>query len=509
MGGRPPWFSLEAGLVALGMLGCVAVWLTSRHGIGVSPDSVTYLTVARNLASGHGLVDPRDGALLVTFPPLYPAMLALGEIAGGGAFETARWLSAAALAVSVVATGAIVRTATGSIVAAGVAAALTLSGTAILLVHAFAWSEPPFIATSLLSSWLLLRHLRSPRRRALIAAAALAGAAWLIRYAGFGLVAAGAVALGVAGPRTGRERLSDVWRFLAVSIAPALLWAAATVVGSGSVAGRRLGWHPPGPEALGAGARALAAWVLPAAVPAAAGVTLVLGLVAVALAQSVAPGSAPDRAFAGMAGRFLLIVAGAHVAVTAITMTFLDAATVPDARILAPAFPFVVAGIAAVAHAPVAALVSSGGARRALALAIGVVLLAVPAVRAVAWVGGRREQALGFTSERWQASPLLGAVRGLPPDAVVFTTDTAVVYWITGRVPRPLPLRFDPHTLDANPDYRAELQRMGRDLQASGGAVALFDPMPPHLPSEAELRKLLGLVTAGEFADGRLLVAPD
>ena len=71
-------------LVLLALVGAVFVLLsTSRYGAGLSPDSVGYIGIARNLIKGAGFRS-YNGNLTVKWPPLYPALLALV----GGVFGT-------------------------------------------------------------------------------------------------------------------------------------------------------------------------------------------------------------------------------------------------------------------------------------------------------------------------------------------------------------------------------------------------------------------------------------
>jgi len=61
----------------LGFIGAIIILLlTSRYGAGLTPDSVAYISAARNLAEGHGFLT-YNGTHLVVQPPLYPIMLAV------------------------------------------------------------------------------------------------------------------------------------------------------------------------------------------------------------------------------------------------------------------------------------------------------------------------------------------------------------------------------------------------------------------------------------------------
>jgi RNA 3'-terminal phosphate cyclase len=57
-----------------------ALLLATRAGPGLSPDSVTYVSAARNLTDGHGY-SGFTGSALTVFPPAYPALLAARRVA--------------------------------------------------------------------------------------------------------------------------------------------------------------------------------------------------------------------------------------------------------------------------------------------------------------------------------------------------------------------------------------------------------------------------------------------
>ena len=67
--------NLDSLLVAL--MGFFLIQIFSRHsGIGISPDSVTYLSAARHLVQGKGFIS-FDNLPVVDFPFGYPFFLAI------------------------------------------------------------------------------------------------------------------------------------------------------------------------------------------------------------------------------------------------------------------------------------------------------------------------------------------------------------------------------------------------------------------------------------------------
>jgi hypothetical protein len=74
---------------------------TSSHGVGVRTDSVAYLWGAENLAKGLGLGRLNGlGELkpMTHWPPFYPLLLTLFELAGIPALAGARYLGAVLVA---------------------------------------------------------------------------------------------------------------------------------------------------------------------------------------------------------------------------------------------------------------------------------------------------------------------------------------------------------------------------------------------------------------------------
>src|SRR4051794_7209354 len=68
----------DVGLVAaLAALAGIAVLIATREGPYLSPDSVTYYSMARHLARGDGVSD-FSGTATTVFPPGYPLVLAAG-----------------------------------------------------------------------------------------------------------------------------------------------------------------------------------------------------------------------------------------------------------------------------------------------------------------------------------------------------------------------------------------------------------------------------------------------
>ena len=138
-------------------------------GIGVSPDSVIYLSAADRLLSGDGLKPiayhyaPKmpSGQTLINFPPAYPLVLAATNILTQDRLIGARWINSLLLAASVLLMGTIVSLSAGGSVAAGLSAVfLFLSSFPVLEAYTMMWAEPLFIFLLLSALLLLLMHIK-------------------------------------------------------------------------------------------------------------------------------------------------------------------------------------------------------------------------------------------------------------------------------------------------------------------------------------------------------------
>ena len=67
----------------------VLCWVGTRQGVGLTPDSATYVAMSRSLVGPDALVGI-DGSAQAMFPPGYPSLLALGRGVGLDVLVAAR-----------------------------------------------------------------------------------------------------------------------------------------------------------------------------------------------------------------------------------------------------------------------------------------------------------------------------------------------------------------------------------------------------------------------------------
>lgn len=225
------------------LLGAVVVLIsTSAYGVGLSPDSVGYVSAARSLSAGAGFANYASSPITV-WPPLFPAILSAVElIFGVDPFDSARVLNALTFGGIVALIAFILRTYlpsrhTHGFLALGLLWALfskTLLGISVM-----AWTEPLFILFSLFFLLSLSRYLETGRFRFLVASCMLATLALLTRYIGVTLVVVAVTAIAASRSSTLKLRLVNAAMFGTFSVLPLAVWLARNWCVSGTLMGER------------------------------------------------------------------------------------------------------------------------------------------------------------------------------------------------------------------------------------------------------------------------------
>jgi hypothetical protein len=182
--------------------------------------------------SGHGLTDFTDKPLAV-FGPIYPLLLS----PGGRSLAWAAVVGAFSIAAGSVLMGLLLRRRVRPAVA--VAGALALGASqGLVRMASVVWSEAPYAAIAL--TMLVVLSRRPATMRTATIAGLVAGAGFLTRYAGVGLVATGAVM--IAATAWNDEWAAVVKRlaaFASAAVAISLLWVVRNLVETGQPLGPR------------------------------------------------------------------------------------------------------------------------------------------------------------------------------------------------------------------------------------------------------------------------------
>jgi hypothetical protein len=413
----------------------VLVLVATRHGPGVSPDSVSYLAAARNLAHGRGLID-FDGSELTVWPAGYPALLAGVNALGVSATAAARAVNACALAATVLLTCVLLCRHVASYGALLFGTAAVAVAPALVRTGDMVWSEPTFTVLVLAFVLLVEKAAARPSVGRLAVSGLVVSVAVLVRYLGFALVVAGVIALVVGAcssptgwRRPGRAALGAAAQFVAWALVGPLVWA----VRNRAEDLPAFGTHTDPRRGIGSAARDVLVGTgrlfVPDGVPEGVAVLVALAVAALVVGALVVVVRQPSARSMTTVTVTVVCVVGAAFASRVTTETE------ANSRILAPVVPLLVV-LAVWLSGEVRARTAGrldGGARVVAVLALAGLLGFAGWAVALAWSHGREGR--GYAAPRYERSPLIRAAGAVPASALLYSNDPLAIAAVTERQP--------------------------------------------------------------------------
>jgi len=461
-------------VISLGVM-LALVWGTP-WGVGTGPDSAKYIGAARNFLAGKGLTLPLvldEVPAMTHYPPLYPFVLACGGYLGLDPLNGARWLNVLLAGLNVFVIGCLLYSYTRSYPVALAGAALVASSPVMISIYLWASSEPLFIPFVLLGILWLACYFDDPRRLYLIVSAGFCGLAFLTRYPGVAVIAAGVAALMLFGRSSFGGRIRDSAVFLSLSVFPMILWTVRNIAVAGTAADRHLQINSISRHQFLFGLDTIAGWFVPFSVAGRAGylaVFLVIGAIAAAFFRSATLEDDSQGHSLSRLPSIILLVFLFYAGMLALTVLFVDETTPLDNRILSP---FHVLGIV---------LVFSLGARflkirfsimqTSVVFALCAALVIYYVVGGVAALEESREYGLGLSAKRWQTSPEVERLKSLSEEVVIYTNRPHAVYLLTGRSSRLIP---EKSSGGASEQYLAEVAVLKEQLERQEAVVIQFE----------------------------------
>jgi len=230
----------QVALVILSLIGIgLALVSTSRYGVGLSPDSASYISAARSLLQGRGYLR-YDGNPLVVFPPLFSTLLAILGLIGIEPLNGARYFNAFVFGLIIFASGNLFRMAIRSKTLVILGTASILLSYSLLHVSIFAWSEPLFTLLAVLFIIYMPRFLNERRFITLFSLSILAALSCLQRYMGVTIILTGFTLIIFLAKARLKKRLKYAIAFGLMSISPSIIWVARNYALTSTFTGVRL-----------------------------------------------------------------------------------------------------------------------------------------------------------------------------------------------------------------------------------------------------------------------------
>ncbi len=236
------WYHLYCLLT--GTAGACLLLFATSYGMGISPDSISYLDSAENLHIGKGLTSSFDNySPMIHFPPLYSFLISLMQNLMSGLAAT-RMFNVLAFAGSIaILTFIMQRFSDRGIAMPCLLISLFIFSEITIRLHSMVWTEPLFLFFMLACFALLDKYMEKTHTIFLILATIFASASLLIRYSGIAVILTGATILLIVPSGSFKTKLKQSLVFSAISLLPFFFWSIRNILAVKNATGREFSIH--------------------------------------------------------------------------------------------------------------------------------------------------------------------------------------------------------------------------------------------------------------------------
>lgn len=492
-------------------------WWCMSSGVGVSPDSVIYLSAADSLAAGAGLKpiafhhspNVPGGERLVVFPPVYPLLLSFSRLLTADQLSGARWLHLLLFAANIFLVGLIVYLATArSALASLVCILLFVSSRRILEIHTMAWSEPPFILFILLAVFLLMRHLATPHYLLLVGASLSAGLAITTRYAGVTILPPMIITIFFLDHGPLKTRIRNCLMILGIGIFPLAVWLLRNKLVADSATNRSLAFHPLKISEFNNIVNALLAFWMPLSGNAFVKIVFLffgtcLVLIGIVLVVKDRRREQSEKMNAGTQ-MFAAVFITTYLLFLCAYNSLMDPAVDLSTRVLSPVYAPGIILVICVAYK-----LSRLGNPNTLwwgFLVLSSLLISVNAKHAISFAVERHNEGSGYGSRAWAGSKSIEYLQTSSEARTIYSNGIDAIYFLTRREALRIPAKVDATTGKSNSQFAQDINYVRNELLQNRAVVVYLDKITWrwYLPAKDELTNIHKLPVLIQLDDGTI-----
>ena len=490
-------------------------WWCMSSGVGVSPDSVIYLSVADSLIAGRGLkpiafhYTPKvpAGKPLVTFPPVYPLLLSLSRKLNADQLSSARWLHSLLFAANTFLVGLLLYLGTARSAMATLGGTLLfVSSSSVLEIHTMVWSEAPFVLFILLAALLLILHFARPHYLLLVGASVSASLAATTRYAGVTVFPPMIITVLLLENEQLRTRIRNCLIIAGLGSFPLAVWLLRNIMVADSATNRSVAFHLLKISDLYDIVNSLLMFWMP--VPGNAYLKLVLlflwgGLVLAGFALAL-KNLRPERDEKLNSGiqMFAAVFVTTYLLFLCTYNSLIDPVTDLGTRVLLPVYVFGLILIVSVLH-KLSRLGNRITLRRGV-LVLALALISVNFLRAASFAVRRHGNGSGYTSQEWARSQTIAYIKTLPETGTTYSNGVDAIYFLAGKEALRIPARFNQSNGKSYAEFEQDINSMRNEVIQNRAVVVYLDRITgrAYLPTKDELTNVYKLPVLIQLDDG-------
>lgn len=417
------------------------LFYATRHGIGLSHDSVIFILGAMNIAAGRGfsLPSPLGPVPITHFPPLLPGLIALFVRGGFDAVSIARGLNIVFFGAMILLVTLMAYWYSEKSIPIGVATGLlTLTSFDVLYIHSMAWTEPLCFFCGFLGLCLLTQYLVDHQTGFLIGSALSIALAILTRYAAIAFWIAGVLGILLLSRKQLQNRIGHALIFSLISILPLRMWTVLKLHLGNTLSDRMVAYHPSLlKNQFATGMSTMSIWLLQGEYdqlgriigPFVFGTLFIFSAIFFHKRRSYSTEKSQGL-------RLLFLFSLSYLFVVGLTIAFYDPKTTLDSRILSPVHISIL--IMSLCGLYQESIVRLGPRPRRIFSYMGCLYVIFFLFRGMVWIQKTGLDGQEYASSRWKQSQLLGVIRSLPSEIRIYTNASPAVYLYTTKIPFPI-----------------------------------------------------------------------
>lgn len=441
----------------------------NENNLGVTPDSVKYIEAAKNLSYGKGFVI--DNTPVTHYPVGYAFMLSTSsKITGLSILQSGKYLNLFLyIIVGFIFFLILKEIGFGLIIESFLLAAFLFSRP--LTVSFYFWSELQFILLINLAYLLYLKWKKNDSLSVLLLFGSTCFLAFTTRYAAIGFIGGFLINLLLIKNKTIGKRLLNIAYYLLPIILGLILWIFYTGLGSNPTKVRSFVVHFVPMQKIVSSFKAMVPWVTNNMVTAAL-ILLIIPLIGYYSYKSKANFSKLINAVKKNTKELFIIVI-TYVVFILCSISFFDAHTPIDTRILSPTFMFILLIVGYIIHS-----ISLHSVKWNNTFVLSLLLLFSISTSADVWYN-MYKNGFGYTGKDYKAytsvikehmTSYKGTTYTNASDFIRFNTDKNLKI-------KSIPFKINPGTNESNLNYEIEINSLKTDISSGKAQVIYFDKM--------------------------------
>jgi len=219
------------------IVGCVFVFFgTSKYGLGLSPDSIIYLSVSQSLGQGNGFIK-FDGSYYSNYPPLFPMILSILNFVNIDLMDGIKFFHALVYGLIIFFSGKILFNNLKLFPLLFLSPVFILFSIPIFYSSVMIWSELFFVFLTILFIFFFIKFQKNNKFSLLIVVSIIAALSVLQRYIGLTLILSGIILLLFHKNTNNKFKLRNILIFGIISCLPIAIWVLRNNLLTGTISG--------------------------------------------------------------------------------------------------------------------------------------------------------------------------------------------------------------------------------------------------------------------------------